>query len=323
MSFDAARALAEAAVTAGDIPCAVLGLTGRGGREVAVSGCAVKVPAPIAATRDTLFDLASLTKPLFTAERILAHARAGRIDLDAPLTTLLPDLRQYDTACWERQVTFRACLGHLTPFPAVEPIYTYGSDPATLRAFVLQREWKRQSRAVYSDINFILLGIALERLEGRPVRDMDPGPGLTFSPPPEDCAATEECSWRGRILRGEVHDENAFALRGAGHAGLFGSADALLDFAELALARGPGLVGTALSGTRTHGWEIRHPGWSGGQGCAAGTIGHTGFTGTGLWIDFAAGTAWTLLTNRVHPSRHLESGIAALRRAVGEALYGD
>ncbi|MGP1396117.1 MAG: serine hydrolase domain-containing protein [Inquilinaceae bacterium] len=322
MTFDAAWALAEASVAAGTIPCVVLGMTGPKGRQVAVAGHAVKVAERVPAKRDTLFDLASLTKPVFTTERILAHAAEGRIDLDAPLPSVIPDLRQYDAACWERKVTFRDCLGHRAPFPAVMPIYTYGSDPATLRAFVLQREWTPQPRPVYSDINFILLGIALERIEGRTIREMDPGRGFTFAPRPEDCAATEACTWRGRVLRGEVHDENCFALQGAGHAGLFGTADALLDFAEAKLDGDRGLIGMRLSETRTHGWEIRHAHWSGGQACSVATIGHTGFTGTGLWIDFDAGTAWTLLTNRVHPSRHAESGIADLRRAVGDALFG-
>lgn len=320
MSFESAWVCAEAAVKAGNIPCAVLGAISAQGRRVAWTGQAVTDPEAVPVTRDTVFDLASLTKPVFTTERILAHADAGRIDLDAPLTSVIPDFRQYQSDCWERRVTFRDCLGHRTPFPAVEPIYTYGADPATLRAFVLQREWRSQQPPVYSDINFILLGIALERLEGRTVRDMDPGPGFSFTPAPDACAATEACTWRGRTLRGEVHDENCFALAGAGHAGLFGTADALLDFAQMALARGPGRIGAKLSETRTHGWEVRHAGWSGGQVCSAATIGHTGFTGTGLWIDFHASTAWTLLTNRVHPSRHIESGIAALRRAVGEAL---
>jgi CubicO group peptidase (beta-lactamase class C family) len=271
--------------------------------------------------RDTVFDLASLTKPLFTAERVLAWASAGRIDLDAPLTTVIPDFRQYEPECWERRVTFRECLGHLTAFPAVEPLYTYGSDPDTLRAFVLQRTWRRVATPLYSDINFILLGVALERLEGRMIREMDQRPGFTFTPDPETCAATEACTWRGRVMRGEVHDENCFALQGSGHAGLFGTADALLDVADAMLAQGPGLAAEPLSQTRTHGWERRHPGWSGGDACSEGTIGHTGFTGTGLWIDFEKGTAWTLLTNRVHPTRHAETGIADLRRAVGEALF--
>ncbi|QXT40438.1 serine hydrolase domain-containing protein [Gymnodinialimonas ceratoperidinii] len=322
MSFDAAWARVEDAVREKRIPGAILGVVNGAGRQVAWTGQAALVPEPAPVTRETIYDLASLTKVVFTTERILAHAQAGRLDLDAPLTTVIPDFRQYDAGCWERATTFRDCLGHLTHFPAVVPIYTYGADPATLRAFVLQREWARVETPVYSDINFICLGIALERIEGRMIREMDPGAGFTFAPEPSACAATEACTWRGRVMRGEVHDENCYALQGSGHAGLFGTADALLDFGERLLARGPDLTCERLRDQRTHGWEIRYPGWSGGQACDEDTIGHTGFTGTGLWIDHRAGQVWTLLTNRVHPSRHVETGIAALRQEVGEALYG-
>ena len=83
------------------------------------------------------------------------------------------------------------------------------------------------------------------------------------------------------------------------------------------------LIRTPLSATRTHGWERPYDGWSGGDRCSPETIGHTGFTGTGLWVDFASGRAWTLLTNRVHPTRHFDSGIFALRRAIGDLINGD
>ena len=73
---------------------------------------------------------------------------------------------------------------------------------------------------------------------------------------------------------------------------------------------------------RTCGWERRFDGWRGGDACSAETIGHTGFTGTGLWVDFDRGLAWTLLTNRVHPTRHRDSGIDALRRETGDAVIG-
>lgn len=315
----------EAAIAAGKIPGGVLGLVdAEGNRALRVMGAAQTMPAHRPMQEHTWFDLASLTKVLFTTERILVLAQAGAIDLDAPLTAVLPDFRQYNPDNWERKVTFRQCLGHQTPLPAVFPLYTYGHDPDLLRTFVLQHEWAA-GPSVYSDINFILLGLALERLEGQWIRKMDPGPGFAWSADPADAAATEDCYWRHRMLVGEVHDDNCSALQGAGHAGLFGTADSLLDFAlEKLTSAGPdALIRTPLSARRTHGWESPYDGWSGGESCSPATIGHTGFTGTGLWIDFDRGHAWTLLTNRIHPTRHFDSGIIALRRAVGSMINAD
>ncbi|WP_454855637.1 serine hydrolase domain-containing protein [Rhizobium binxianense] len=324
--FDRVFAPVEAAVEAKRIPGGVLGIIEQGrGRIARAVGSAQLVPSVRPMQVDTWFDLASLTKVIFTTPRILALAEKGIMDLDAPLISLLPDLRQYDANAWERKVTFRQCLGHQTPFPAVEPIYTYGRDPELLRAFILQREW-RAGPPVYSDINFILLGFALERFLGKTIRDMDPGPGFAFAAEQETAAATEDCTWRHRVLCGEVHDDNCSALQGAGHAGLFGTAASILDFAER-LLDGTGaseqtiaLMRTPLSAQRTHGWERPYDGWSGGSRNSPGTIGHTGFTGTGLWIDFDKGRAWTLLTNRIHPTRHFDSGILALRQAVGDLV---
>jgi len=324
--FDRAFARLAAYVEAGRIPGGVLGLVDAdGNREVRSLGRAQVVPAERPMHDDTWFDLASLTKVIFTTPRILALAEQGVIDLDAPLTTLLPDFRQYNPDVWERKITFRQCLGHQTPFPAVFPLYTYGRDPHLLRAFVLQHEWQA-GPSVYSDINYILLGLALERHYGKTIRQMDPGPGFAFSTRPEVAAATENCTWRYRVLSGEVHDDNTSALQGAGHAGLFGTAASVLDFARSALtATGLSpetvrLMRAPLSARRTHGWERPYEGWSGGEHCNAATIGHTGFTGTGLWLDFDNGRAWTLLTNRVHPTRHFDSGIFTLRREVGDAI---
>jgi CubicO group peptidase (beta-lactamase class C family) len=306
------------------IPGAVLGVVTRANdRAVAAFGHAQLEPAPAPMQRGTWFDLASLTKVLFTTPATLQLVAGGRIALDDRLTTAIPDLRQYDPAAPERHLTFRNCLAHQTHLPAVEPLYTYGQDPATLRAFILQRVWK-PGPTVYSDINFLLLGIAIERLTGRPLEEQPLAAGLSFRPDPEQTAATERCTWRGRVLRGEVHDENAFALGGvAGHAGLFGTADGVLD-AALGLLQNPdprlGGQRERQSATRTLGWETCHHGWSGGTTCSDETIGHTGFTGTGLWIDFARGIAWTLLTNRVHPTRHRDTGIFELRACIGDRI---
>ncbi len=323
----AAFAPVREALRVGPIPGAVLGVvTATGERALRVDGLAARVPDLLPMAVDTWFDLASLTKVLFTTMTILGLADEGKLELDAPLVAAIPDLRQYDMAAPERRLTFRQCLTHQTHLPAVEPLYTYGQDPMTLRAFILQRVWQ-PGPPLYSDINFLLLGIAIERLTGHVLGDTALPSGVTFHPDPERCAATERCTWRGKILRGIVHDENAFAFGGAaGHAGLFGTADGVLDLAHGLLTetivspKGMDAIRTRGPRNRTAGWEAAYPGWSGGDGCSDSTIGHTGFTGTGVWIDFAAGVAWTLLTNRVHPSRHVESGIQPLRRAVGEAV---
>lgn len=325
--FERAFAPLATAVSDKRIPGGVLGIVDlKHGRLTRPIGSAQVVPTSRPMTPDTWFDLASLTKVIFTTMRILKLADEGAIDLDAPLTTLLPDLRQYNVDAWERKITFRQCLGHQTPFPAVEPIYTYGRDPDLLRAFILQREWKA-GPPVYSDINFILLGFALERLTKKTLRDLDPGQGFAWSADPENSAATEDCTWRHRVLSGEVHDDNCSALQGSGHAGLFGTVTSVLDFAE-SLLDGTGasrnaiaLMRTPLSNRRTHGWEHPYADWWGGTTCSAATIGHTGFTGTSLLIDFDRGRAVTLLTNRIHPTRHFDSGILALRQAVGNLVY--
>ena len=322
-----AFAPAAAAVDSGRIPGAVLGLvTAKGARAVCVAGAAQIEPAREDLSRGTWFDLASLTKVIFTTSAILRLVDEGRIGLDDPLTSAIPDLRQYDLNAAERRLTFRQCLAHRTHLPAVEPLYSYGQDAQTLRAFVLQRVWPG-GPPVYSDINFILLGIAIERITGRPLIEQPLGSGLSFRPDQVTCAATERCTWRGRVIRGEVHDENAFALGGAsGHAGLFGTIDGVLDFASTLLdgsalsPAGLAALRSRQSETRTIGWEARYPGWSGGDACSDATIGHTGFTGTGLWVDFDRGLAWALLTNRVHPTRHRDTGIVPLRRETGDLV---
>lgn len=304
------------------IPCAALGLvTASGARAVRLAGDAAILPLREVLTREHWFDLASLTKVIATTPMILELAEQGRIDLDDFLTTAIPDLRQYDeVGALERRLTFRDCLAHRTHLPAVFPLYTYGSDPERLEAFVLQNEWP-QGPAVYSDINFILLGIAIERLIDASLRALPLQPGLAYGPPPGPVVATEHCRWRGRVMKGEVHDENAFALGGAGgHAGLFGTIDGVLDFALSLLRSDSDAIRAPHGDERTLGWERYHRGWQGGEACSGSTIGHTGFTGTGLWIDFERGLAWTLLTNRVHPTRHVDTGIFELRPAVGHAV---
>jgi CubicO group peptidase (beta-lactamase class C family) len=318
------------------IPGAVLGIvTAEGRRALRFAGLAQREPEPALMTADTVFDLASLTKVIFTTSAILSLVEAGRIGLDDPLAMAIPDLRQYDVAgAPERRLTLRQCLTHQTHLPAVEPLYSYGQDPQTLRAFVLQRVWTA-GPPVYSDINFILLGIVIERLTGLPLIDQPLPPGFTFRPDPARCAATERCTWRGRIMRGQVHDENAYALGGiAPHAGLFGTAPDIARFAQMLLnggvydhhrivSRETVELFTRRAGipdsSRALGWDTPSEGSSGGTLLSPRAFGHTGFTGTSMWLDPERRLFVVLLTNRVHPTRE-NNLIRQVRPAVADAV---
>ena len=186
---DSAFSFSEQAVSNGRIAGATLGIVDRQGQTaIRLAGKACLVPKEEPLTADHWFDLASLTKVIATTRMILEIAEHDRLDLDQPITDAIPDIRQYDVGgAAERRLTFRDCLSHRTHLPAVEPVYTYGSDPQTLRAFILQREW-RQCPPVYSDINYMLLGIAIERITGQNLSDWPLGAGLSYGPPPGPCS---------------------------------------------------------------------------------------------------------------------------------------
>jgi CubicO group peptidase (beta-lactamase class C family) len=331
---DAGFAALDPAVEAGRIPGAALGVVAAdGARAVRLSGLAARVPEPAPLERETQFDLASLTKVLLTVVEILKLAEEGRLDLADPLSRHLPDIRQVSGDPLIRGLTPAQLLTHQAGLPAWAPIYGWGGEPATLRALILQRDWPVGAPA-YSDIGFMILGFLIERLRDRTLSDLPLTEGLTARPEPARSAATEACPWRGRVLRGETHDENAFALGGvAGHAGLFGTVDGVLGFAEALMAgrllspAAVALMRRPRTPSRALAWQVRHetplpgePPWTGGGLCSPATLGHTGFTGTGLWIDWERGYAWAILTNRVHPSRHADTGIQDLRRAAGNRI---
>ncbi len=237
------------------IPGATLGVvTAAGERAVRYSGHAALQPRTEALTRSHWFDLASLTKVIATSTIILKLVDDGLIELDGLLTHVIPDLRQCDVAnAVERRLTFRSCLAHRTFLPATFPLYTYDNDPARLREFLLQCVWIPGPQ-VYSDINFMLLGIAIERVTGCELSDWPLGGELCYGTPSGPTVSTEMCHWRGRILKGEVHDENCFALGGqAGHAGLFGTVDGVLKFAA-GLLNGTGVSESALAAMREQRW---------------------------------------------------------------------
>jgi CubicO group peptidase (beta-lactamase class C family) len=284
---------------------------------------------PGAIDPDTLFDLASLTKVLFTVPQVLHLVEEGRADLDDPLSRFMPELAWMQGSELPGR-TLRQLLNHVSGLPGWEAIYTWGGETRTLEHRVLQHRWEvgPVGAHVYSDIGYILLGLVLERVRGQGLGAFQLPEGLMFNPSnPDNCAATEQDPWRGRVLQGEVHDENCFALGGAtGHAGLFGSLRGILAYVHR-LMQGQVLSPAALAemrrpqhAERALGWLIPSPPYCGGSLCSRQTLGHTGFTGTGVWMDFERGYAWVLLTNRVHPSRHQETGIVELRRAVGNLI---
>ncbi len=320
----AAERLIEAAIAQGRLPGAALGVVDvNGARAISVCGAAQWDPEEIALTPEMWFDLASLTKVMVTVPGVLRLVEAGEADLEDWLGRFLPE-----AVPPVGRLTLRQLLTHQAGFEPFVSFQDWSDDPAALRDVLVRHPWAL-GPPIYSDIGYILLGLILERVHSRRLDELPLGEGLGFRPDPAQSVATEDCPWRGAVVRGVVHDERAYALGGAaGHAGLFGTVDGVLDFARALLA-GEALSPAALiEMRRPHGeewalgWQRKHPGWSGGSLCSADTLGHTGFTGTGLWIDFGRGTAWTLLTNRVHPSRERETGIADLRRRVGAAVAG-
>jgi serine-type D-Ala-D-Ala carboxypeptidase len=229
-------------------------------------------------------------------------------------------------------VTVGDLLAHASGLSAYLPFYRDHVGRREFEAAIcrLPLEYVPRSRSIYSDLGFILLGFLLEDLAGSRLDEQFAGlcaawgvGDLLFRPAAADhtrIAPTGVDPWRGRCLRGEVHDGNAWALAGtAGHAGLFGSAPAVGTFARRVLAdargatpRGERLASAAVlerflrrtdvpGSSRALGWDTMLPTSSCGPAMHATAIGHTGFTGTSLWIDLHADAYFVLLTNRVHP----------------------
>lgn len=325
---DRTRDLLLTATTTGGLTGAALGVVDAAGQcDTLLCGAAQRDPEFAPLDRNLWWDLASLTKPLFTAREVLRAAERGTLDLDDPLDAFLPELAwMQDTPLKAR--TLRHLLTHTAGLPAWAPQYTWGPSEI-IRARMLQEPWAVQpaGQVVYSDLGYMLLGRVLERQSGVALGEHALPAGLTFHPDPARSVATERCAWRNRVLRGETHDENAGALGGvAGHAGLFGTLDGVLAQADL-LLRGGWLSTAAQEAAlrpaadgRSLAFVLAQPGWSGGSLASPEAFGHTGFTGTGVWVDPPRGLAWVLLTNRVHPTRHTTFDIQGLRRAVGNTL---
>ncbi|MET7766470.1 serine hydrolase domain-containing protein [Streptomyces sp. NPDC005393] len=295
-----------------------------------------RVPVRTGRRHGTVFDLASLTK-LFTTIVAVRAVERGQIDLDGRVASYAPEL----TAAAEHGVTVRQLLTHTSGLLPELPLYEYADDEQRLARLSAEPPTTPPGAARrYSDLNFLLLQRVLEHACGRTldrlVGDTITGPlGMAdtrFRPPSSwlpRIAATEDQRrpWarldRG-MLRGVVHDENAWALGGvAGHAGLFSTAGDLAVLCRALLRGGGGVVSSAsvdlLLNAPGLGFEVDQP-WFMGELAGRGAAGHTGFTGTSLVVDRARDVYLVLLANTVHPRRR--PGNSAPRAAAGTALAG-
>lgn len=297
-------------------------------------------------TPDAIFDMASLTKPVATATSILQLVERGKLSFSDPVAKHWPAF----AANGKESVTVEHCLLHVSGLTADNAIADYADGPAKAveRIAALKLEAPPGTRFRYSDVGFIVLGLLVEKLSGMPVdqyakqnifeplKMTDTG----FNPAEKLWPRVAPTGKRdGKIILGAVHDPRAFALGGvAGHAGLFSTADDLARYSRTLIRHG------ALDGVRilkpetvaqfteakevpppkdarklyrSRGWDVdtgfsapRGDGFTRGEG-----YGHTGFTGTSLWIDPKSRTAIIVLTNRVHPNDKGNS--TPLRREIG------
>ena len=274
----------------------------------------------------TLYDLASLTKIVATTPAIMLLVERGRVDLDAPVARYLPEF----TGPGKEAVSVRSLLTHTSGLRAFLRLDTLARDPAGARRIVMAEalRWAPGRRVEYSDLNAMLLGWVVESVSGSPLdrfvaSDLFPALGMAdarFNPPKSLHARVAPTGlWRGHAIAGAVHDQNAARLAGvSGHAGLFATGMDVARFAQAFLNRGLTPDGrrvfrpeTVDLFTRPHadlralGWELRDTTTSDNAGRRMGprAFGHTGFTGTSLWIDPGHGVFVVVLTNRVYAPR--------------------
>jgi CubicO group peptidase (beta-lactamase class C family) len=342
LGFDADRlkridGAIDRAIERGQVPGVVV-LVGRRG-EIAYARAAGKravEPKPEAMTRDTIFDMASLTKPIATATAVMILIDEGRLRPSDHFTSTLKEWDNHGKA----SVTIEQLLRHRAGFIADNPLsdYEHGPDDAWKRLAEIELVSRPDEQFRYSDVGFMILGKLVERQTGRPLdqfareRIFDvlgmhdthfrpiAGNAPSPVPPVERIAPTERDAPAGRILRGIVHDPRSRALGGvAGHAGLFATADDLAIFAQTILNGGRAPNGrrvlsqlavratidtgsTPRGQRRGLGWDVQTS-YSAPRGSLFGptSFGHTGFTGTSLWIDPETETFVIILTSRLHP----------------------
>lgn len=282
------------------------------------------------ATTASIFDLASVSKVLATTSMAMILYERGLLDLETPVVAIVPEfagdaLSRHDH---RREITLRMLLAHSSGLPAYEKLFLRARTRAELlaEAFATPLAAHPGAQDDYSDIGFIILGVALERIAdealdrfcqrevfgplGMARTEFNPPPAWRSSIPP----TVDDLSFRKRIIQGEVQDENASALGGvAGHAGLFSTAEDVSIFAHAMLSGGRPILRpetlalfnrreTSPAGTsRALGWDTPSSSSQSGKYFSANSFGHLGYTGTSLWIDPERQRSVTLLTNRTWP----------------------
>jgi beta-N-acetylhexosaminidase len=342
----------EKAIAEKAFPGATLEVGYRGKVSVQAFGKLSYDAKAVAVNPNTIYDIASLTKVVVTttlAEKLAEGDFSVLLDLDAPVARYLPEWASGPNAEWRRKVTVRHLLTHTSGLPPFKEYWrTSKNKQGTLtKIFAEPLEYEPGTKEVYSDLGIILMAEIIERLTGRKLDDL--AKSYIFSPlgmkdtmfkPPKklwpQIAPTEiDNQLRHRLVQGEVHDENAFAIGGvSGHAGLFSNAPDLAAFCQMLLNGGVYAHQRILrratiaqfttpqqlsGGTRTLGWAVPTEGGSSGRYFSAHSFGHTGFTGTSIWIDPDRQLFVVLLTNRVHPTRE-NTKVQQVRPALHDAV---
>lgn len=308
-------------------------------------GEAMTTPERRPMRRDSIFDLASLTKAVATATAIMSLVEQGHLRLNDPIESFLPQFR----GPWKSEVTIWHLLTHTSGLPLKPELHHDYPEPAQLRSAIYNMPLLAPPGQAfnYTCLGFHLLADVVERVSAvtldtflhnnvfGPLKMEDTG----FRPPAEKrerIVATEHCRWRGQVMWGTVHDENCDVLGGvSGNAGLFSTAWDLAIFAQMMLNQGeyagrrilsPLTVQAMfknhtpqLNASRGLGWALQMPEF--GDLLGPLSIGHTGFTGTSLCLCPSLDLAVILLTNRVHPSRE-NNKIDCLRPLFHNAIAG-
>jgi CubicO group peptidase (beta-lactamase class C family) len=328
--FASAFSILQEAITQRVFPAASIAVTHHG-RLVArkALGRLTFEPTSPTVTPNTVLDLASVTKVAATTPMAMILYERGLLDLDAPVAGIVPEFT-FDAAKdpRRREVSLHMLLAHSSGLPAYEKLFLKARtrDELLHAAFTTSLAAAPGTTAVYSDIGFIIFGIALERLADESLdrfcqREIFAPLGMTkttFNPPagirPTILPTVEDRTFRHRIIQGEVHDENACVLGGvAGHAGVFSTAADMAQLAHAMLNAGRPILrpetvalftrrqSTPAGTSRALGWDTPSAPSQSGKYFGPASFGHLGYTGASLWIDPARQLSITLLTNRTWP----------------------